>query len=521
MRLPAIFTALVAIGNAGYIMGARVENTATKKKTEIVLDIHMCSAQPFLEKYVDRYGKACSDPDDPMHWVVEMWDGSILSRKEFLETVIKNKKYSKKGTWKVNNDRTRINFSPIEKNKEGALDTTISLVLRQPTDFECAITKMMDPNDKTLNIEKKTGFSLGGRQRENEKDVDRIKEIVRQIAGLSMLSAAQAEAQKAEDEGLLAALDEESSTQTKLRFDYDMLQAWKMLDIYDTSYKDSLWTKLKNRMQSKTESSLGRQLFKTATDTAACAIGVYTQTGVSDCTEVLSTVASYVSAKLGFGNPATYRIRSMVAFVTTYLDTLKDLVNQLAARGDASAVRSVVDTATSQVQCVLQLFSAYFDFKSPVTIEVDGKQYQYNIALGRPERGFLSDQLHAYNFKQNIELTKAMIAELQQLLDILGHTVQLLELEVKAGEMAEKRWERGARGRRNAILPGQFPLLPLNADTSGSENSGNEDSRRHSPESNSGNAAEKGLPSAPEASSQHLRLRRRKHWPIDGRLNQE
>ena len=206
-------------------------------------------------------------------------------------------------------------------------------------------------------------FSFDTKSNENEKDAKRTKDIVRQMVGISMIAAAQAEIRNVE-----TANEEDAKI-----FGSDMLQAFRMLDIYDTSYFDSLFTKFKNWFTSEQESTAGREIFKSAMSTAACG-GIFSETFSTDCTAVLSTVASIASAKLGLGTPSTYRVRALVEFIQTYLDNLQDSVKRFD-QDKAGKVYDIVNTATAQVQCVLQLFGAYYDFKSPVTMKSpDGKE---------------------------------------------------------------------------------------------------------------------------------------------------
>eukprot|EP00946_MAST-07B_sp_MAST-7B-sp1_P004505 g4505.t1 len=461
----------MAVALAALVSNVGRRWTASARTIEVVLDVHMCAAQPFLEQSIDQYASLCRNPHDPMHWVVELWDGSTMSSHEFLERVAKDKKLFGKGSWGPNADHSRMLFTPLKPGQTGVLPITKFLVLRHPSDLECAVSKMMRSDDDSVEDGASADFSKIGVQdttqnrrrrhksrskrllralsnvfsfdakfNENAKDARRIKDIVRQMAGISMIAAAQTEI------GRMNAASEDDAKELGM----DMLQAFKMLDIYDTSYFDSLFRKFKNWFTSEQESTAGREIFKGAMGAAACGVAAFSKTFSPECTNVLSTVASIAGAKLGLGTPSTYRVKALVEFVQTYLTNLQDAVQRFDKVNDK--IYEIVNTATAQVQCVLQLFGAYYDFKSPVTMRSpDGIEHTYKIALGRNVRGFASEQLMAYNFKENIELTEAMIKEIERLQDLLVHSMQLLELR-HVGLM-----QAGAQSREETIPESNHP----------------------------------------------------------------
>jgi hypothetical protein len=445
--LPLLAAALLGLGGA----------PAAARTIEIVLDLHMCSAQPFLQRYVQQFADTCRDKKDDAFWVVELWDGSVISSKQFLERVASKKKlFGEKGRWHPNEDVTRMEFVPTRHGVLGKQAVTKSLKLRHPTDLECAVHKLMLKDDATLEngparnvqhaekvalhkiVPRKGLLNLDVRHQENSKDIKRIKDVVRQLVGVSMLAAAQAAVDKANSE-----IEDESEQDADIdsenrELEADMLQAFKMLDIYDSGFLDSAFTKFKNWFSSEQESSAGREIFKGGMGVVQCAIAAFSASVSDECAAVLSTMASVGAAKIGLGTASTYRIRALVDFVNTYQTTLEKVVLRLdgearsGSTNEASReVHALIDTATAQVQCVLNLFGVYFDFKSPVTVtSPDGEKFKYKVSLGRSKRGFASEQLLAYSFKENIELTEAMIGEIEHLQDTLSRTLQLMELHL-------------------------------------------------------------------------------------------
>ena len=239
------------------LVALRFQLSAAKSR-ELVIPLTVCAAQPFLEKYLNAYADACKKPQDDMYWVVEMWDGSVLSAAEFHKYVALDKKVFGKGTWQPNSEGNRLEFTSLEFTSEGnrleftppgsvqKLEKSVSLGLRHPTDMECMVSKMMtNDDDNVLNIAaQKKRFSFDVRYQENSKDIGQIKNVVRQLVGLRMLSSAQLQAEQMEKE------EEELSEQMVESINANLLQAWKMMDVFDSSYKDSQFYKFKNNFNS-------------------------------------------------------------------------------------------------------------------------------------------------------------------------------------------------------------------------------------------------------------------------------
>ena len=130
-----------------------VARTDAARTVEIVLDIHMCSAQPFLDRYVEQYGSVCSNKKDDAFWVVELWDGSVISSKMFLDRIASDKRLFGKGGWHPNEDFTRMEFVPLRHGVLGKQAVTKSLKLRHPTVLECAVHKiLLDSDDPMFQI---------------------------------------------------------------------------------------------------------------------------------------------------------------------------------------------------------------------------------------------------------------------------------------------------------------------------------------------------------------------------------
>ena len=435
------------------LVALRFQLSAAKSR-ELVIPLTVCAAQPFLEKYLNAYADACKKPQDDMYWVVEMLDGSVLSAAEFHKYVALDKKVFGKGTWQPNSEGNRLEFTSLEFTSEGnrleftppgsvqKLEKSVSLGLRHPTDMECMVSKMMtNDDDNVLNIAaQKKRFSFDVRYQENSKDIGQIKNVVRQLVGLRMLSSAQLQAEQMEKE------EEELSEQMVESINANLLQAWKMMDVFDSSYKDSQFYKFKNNFNSFAHSSVGRGLYKGAMEAATCAITAFGQKNVDpQCFEVLSTIAQAIAARMGMGAPSTYRIRSLVDFVSSYLNTLTRLVEEMEGGDEKMKSIPIVETAMSQVQCVLTLFGTYFDHKSPPKdpLMYKGKKYKYHLSLGKSIQGFATEQLQVYDFSKNLELTHDMIKEVVFLQQLLSQAVQLLELKATGAS----RSDRGAHSR--------------------------------------------------------------------------
>ena len=95
------------------LVALRLQLSAAKSR-ELVIPLTVCAAQPFLEKYLNAYADACKLPQDDMYWVVELWDGSVLSAAEFHKYVALDKKVFGKGTWQPNSEGTRLEFTSLD-----------------------------------------------------------------------------------------------------------------------------------------------------------------------------------------------------------------------------------------------------------------------------------------------------------------------------------------------------------------------------------------------------------------------
>ena len=491
------------------LVALRLQLSAAKSR-ELVIPLTVCAAQPFLEKYLNAYADACKLPQDDMYWVVELWDGSVLSAAEFHKYVALDKKVFGKGTWQPNSEGTRLEFTSLDHlqmspDSVQKLEKSVSLGLRHPTDMECMVSKIMT-NDDVLNIaEQKQRFSFDVRYQENSKDIGQIKNVVRQLVGLRMLSTAQMQAEQMEKE------EEELSEEMVESINANLLQAWKMMDVFDHSYKDSQFFKFKNKFNSFAHSSVGRGLYNGAMEAATCAITAFGQKNVDpQCFEVLSTIAQAIASRMGMGSPSTYRIRALVDFVSSYLNTLTRLVEEMTGGDEKMKTIPIVETAMSQVQCVLTLFGTYFDHKSPPKepLVYKGKKYKYHLSLGKSIQGFATEQLQVYDFSKNLELTQDMIKEVVFLQQLLSQTVQLLELKVTG----ESRSVRGVQGRirrsddevadREEVGAGEREEVVVDEEKETVNKKPKEESE------------DGGTPSLIHPKKHQ----RRKHWPIDGRL---
>ena len=498
------------------LVALRLQLSAAKSR-ELVIPLTVCAAQPFLEKYLNAYADACKSPQDDMYWVVEMWDGSVLSAAEFHKYVALNKNVFGKGTWQPNSEGNRLEFTSLDSLQKKPvhsvqkLEKSVSLGLRHPTDMECMVSKMMtNDDDNVLNIAaQKKRFSFDVRYQENSKDIGQIKNVVRQLVGLRMLSSAQLQAEQMEKE------EEELSEQMVESINANLLQAWKMMDVFDHSFKDSQFTKFKNNFNSFAHSSVGRGLYKGAMEAATCAITAFGQKNVDpQCFEVLSTIARAIAARMGMGSPSTYRIRALVDFVSSYLNTLTRLVEEMEGGDDKMKSIPIVETAMSQVQCVLTLFGTYFDHKSPPKdpLMYKGKKYKYHLSLGKSIQGFATEQLQVYDFSKNLELTHDMIKEVVFLQQLLSQAVQLLELKLTG----ESRSVRGAQGR-----------LRRSDDEVAGREAASEDGGGEGEEGEEGEEEKETVDKKPNEESDDegtpslihpKKHQRRKHWPVDGRL---
>ena len=133
--VPPSLPQVMAVALAALVSNVGRRWAASARTIEVVLDVHMCAAQPFLEQSIDQYASLCRNPHDPMHWVVELWDGSTMSSHEFLERVAKDKKLFGKGSWGPNADHSRMLFTPLKPGQTGVLPITKFLVLRHPSDL--------------------------------------------------------------------------------------------------------------------------------------------------------------------------------------------------------------------------------------------------------------------------------------------------------------------------------------------------------------------------------------------------
>lgn len=509
------------------LVALRLQLSAAKSR-ELVIPLTVCAAQPFLEKYLNTYADACKSPQDDMYWVVEMWDGSVLSATEFHKHVALNKNVFGKGTWQPNSEGNRLEFTsldPLQKKPVHSvqkLEKSVSLGLRHPTDMECMVSKMMtNDDDDVLHIAKqKKRFSFDVRYEENSQDIEQIKKIVRQLVGLQMLSSAQLQAERMEKE------EEELSEEMVESINANLLQAWKMMDVFDHSFKDSQFNKFKNNFNSFAHSSVGRGLYKGAMEAATCAITAFGQKNVDpQCFEVLSTIARTIAARMGMGSPSTYRIRALVDFVSSYLTTLTRLVEEMEGGDDKMKSIPIVETAMSQVQCVLTLFGAYFDHKSPPEepLVYKGKEYKYRLSLGKSISGFATEQLKVYDFSQNLELTQDMIQQVVSLQQLLSQAVQLLELKV-TGESRSVRGAQGRLRRSGDEVAGREAASEEGGGEGGGE--GKQEDKVVNEENEVGEEKETVDKKPKEESDDEgtssvihpKKHQRRKHWPIDGRL---
>ena len=519
-RMQSLTTAVLLL------VALRFQLSAAKSR-ELVIPLTVCAAQPFLEKYLNAYADACKKPQDDMYWVVEMLDGSVLSAAEFHKYVALDKKIFGKGTWQPNSEGNRLEFTSLDHlhvhfmapGSVQKLEKSVSLGLRHPTDMECMVSKMMtNDDDNVLNIAaQKKRFSFDVRYQENSKDIGQIKNVVRQLVGLRMLSSAQLQAEQMEKE------EEELSEEMVESINANLLQAWKMMDVFDTSYKDSQFYKFKNNFNSFAHSSVGRGLYKGAMEAATCAITAFGQKNVDpQCFEVLSTIAQAIAARMGMGAPSTYRIRSLVDFVSSYLNTLTRLVEEMEGGDEKMKSIPIVETAMSQVQCVLTLFGTYFDHKSPPKdpLMYKGKKYKYHLSLGKSIQGFATEQLQVYDFSKNLELTHDMIKEVVFLQQLLSQAVQLLELKATGAS----RSDRGAHSRlrrsddevadREAASEKGMQERGEEGEGEGGEEEVVDEEKETVDKKPKEESNDEGTPSLIHPKKHQ----RRKHWPVDGRL---
>jgi hypothetical protein len=170
----------------------------------------------------------------------------------------------------------------------------------------------------------------------------------------------------------------------------------------------------------------------------------------------------------------------------------------------------IVETAMSQVQCVLTLFGTYFDHKSPPKdpLMYKGKKYKYHLSLGKSIQGFATEQLQVYDFSKNLELTHDMIKEVVFLQQLLSQAVQLLELKATGAS----RSDRGAHSRlrrsddevadREEVGAGEREEVVVDEEKETVNKKPKEESE------------DGGTPSLIHPKKHQ----RRKHWPVDGRL---
>ena len=143
---------LVAI----FIVNARGWGT---EKFSVLIDVHVCSAQPFLEHYVEAYGRCDVD-------VLHMKDGSLLTLEEF------NKHYNAdtnslipgvEGTWEEIGKFVR--FKPSSEEERAKLKhplVTYSLPIKRASPFECLLVQMLEPESQLSAMSSKVQlfFSL-------------------------------------------------------------------------------------------------------------------------------------------------------------------------------------------------------------------------------------------------------------------------------------------------------------------------------------------------------------------------
>jgi hypothetical protein len=120
-----------------------VRSRITRKS--ILIDMHVCSAQPFLEHYVEAYGRCDVD-------VLHMKDGSLLTLEEF------NKHYNAdtnslipgvEGTWEEIGKFVR--FKPSSEEERAKLKhplVTYSLPIKRASPFECLLIQMLEPESQ-------------------------------------------------------------------------------------------------------------------------------------------------------------------------------------------------------------------------------------------------------------------------------------------------------------------------------------------------------------------------------------
>lgn len=234
----------------------------------------MCSAQPFLEEFIEEYGKCNKD-------IVHLKDGSMLSLDEFMAFVENSNELTSgvEGAWE--RERNFMRFHPKsgqEQNLERSA-LTYSIPIKSAEPFECLMIQIT--NEKELSS---SSASFRRHVDSKSKDMEAAIRAVRQLVGLQLLSHA------GDD-------------------DLKKLEAFRTLDPFDTHVSDTrfkLMAKALKRFSESSEFELGLEY---SVKLLKCVAAVFSGGAKDSCVDMLAGIAKLLAKKFGKGSPSTYRVR--------------------------------------------------------------------------------------------------------------------------------------------------------------------------------------------------------------------
>ena len=147
-------------------------------KRNILIDVHVCSAQPFLEEFIEEYGN-CDDE------IVHLRDGSLLSLHQFMSHVNTSNALTEgvEGVWKKEINSLDSTRTQGKKKHLNDLKWRIPFLLRvlDPSMLD-------DPNHEQegINLEQ---FIFSRHIDPKSKDMEAAVRSVRQLVGLQTSSS--------------------------------------------------------------------------------------------------------------------------------------------------------------------------------------------------------------------------------------------------------------------------------------------------------------------------------------------
>ena len=114
------------------------------RKRNILIDVHVCSAQPFLEEFIEEYGN-CNDE------IVYLRDGTLLSLEDFVAHVNTSNALTEgaEGLWKKERKFIRFHPNPGQEKTLERPELAYSLPIKSAEPFECLMIRITSKNELT------------------------------------------------------------------------------------------------------------------------------------------------------------------------------------------------------------------------------------------------------------------------------------------------------------------------------------------------------------------------------------